>query len=166
MILLVPGNWLLSAAAAACIHEAGHILSLLLLGGKVRSIRLGPFGAVIEGEGVRGAGAVLCTLAGPLCSLLTVLLIRLFPMLAVCGFVQGCFNLLPIFPLDGGRLLEFLMERVLPFSGTGLCSAVERPLFVILLFLVGWGSIRFRWGVVPVLLLLLSAWKAGMRKRP
>lgn len=165
MILLVPGNWLLSAAAAACIHEAGHILSLLLLGGKVRGIRLGPLGAVIEGEGVSGPAAAVCTLAGPLGSFLTLLLLRPFPMLAVCGFLQGCFNLLPVYPLDGGRILAYLLERLVPDSCERIRRVLEHGFFTLLLTAVLCAAIRCRWAA-GLFMLIPAVFIAGLRKKP
>ena len=57
-------------------------------------------------------GECLCALAGPLGSLILAFLP--FSTLALCGLVQGLFNLLPIMPLDGGRILGYFLEMTLP----------------------------------------------------
>ena len=165
MVLLVPGNWLLAALAAACIHEAGHILALVLLGGRVRSVRLGAFGAVIEGEGVSGAGAALCTLAGPLCSFLTVLLARTFPLLALCGLLQAIYNLLPVYPADGGRILCCLSNLLLPGRITDtLTQAVQWGTVCLVLLLGGYAAFVLHLGLLPLLAGIAMALGALKRK--
>ena len=109
-ILLFPAQWLFGAAAAACVHETGHILAVLLLGGNVQRIDIGPFGAKIHAVGIEGVREALCALAGPAGSFLCLLLIRKLPVLGLCALVQGCFNLLPVYPLDGGRVLSCLLK--------------------------------------------------------
>lgn len=113
-ILLLPAKWLLGAVMAACVHEMGHILAVLLLGGIVRRIDIGPLGAKIHAEGIEGGREALCALAGPAGSFLCLLLIRKFPVLGLCALVQGIFNLLPVYPLDGGRALSCLLKRKRP----------------------------------------------------
>lgn len=112
-ILLIPGRWLFGAAAAACVHEAGHVLAVVLLGGKLQWILIGPFGAKIRAEGIEGYREALCALAGPVGSFLCLLLIRKFPVFGLCALVQGIFNLLPVYPLDGGRVLSCLFRGIL-----------------------------------------------------
>ena len=51
---------------------------------------------------------LVCVLAGPAASLLLLLLVRPFPRLALCGFVQGVYNLLPLGRLDGARAVACL----------------------------------------------------------
>ncbi len=111
-LLLLPFSWLLCALTAALVHEAFHIAAVILAGGSVRRICVGCFGARIEAEGTPGSREALCILAGPFGSLLLVCLIRRFPVLGLCGLIQGGFNLLPICPLDGGRALQSLIGWV------------------------------------------------------
>ena len=53
----------------------------------------------------------ICALAGPLGSFSLLLISEYFPEAAVCGLIQGAYNLIPIFPLDGGRVVRFLLPR-------------------------------------------------------
>lgn len=55
---------------------------------------------------------LIAVLAGPAASLLLLSLVRVFPRVAICGLIQGIYNLLPIYPLDGGKALRCLMALV------------------------------------------------------
>lgn len=110
LLLTLPLHWVLAAVAAAGVHEACHLAALRALGGRVLSFHIGVTGAVME-TALSGRGRqCLAALAGPAGSLLLVLTGRWLPHVAVCGLVQGLFNLLPIYPLDGGRILRCFLD--------------------------------------------------------
>jgi Zn-dependent protease len=46
---------------------------------------------------------LLCASAGPAGSILLLVFLHDFPELSVCGIAHGIYNLLPVYPLDGGR---------------------------------------------------------------
>ena len=114
MLLTLPLDWLVGAAAAAAVHEFCHILAVRLTGGKLLSLDLKPGGAVIRAEIPTTTREFLCTLAGPLGSFFLYLLRFRFPKLAVCGLFQGMFNLIPVYPLDGGRMVKLLLDSLCP----------------------------------------------------
>lgn len=111
LLLTVPLGLLASAALAAGLHELCHVLAVRLLGGRVERFSLTLGGAVLDVSGLSRGREALAALAGPVGSLLLLLYLRRFPVLALCGFVQGCFNLLPVYPLDGGRILACALEH-------------------------------------------------------
>ena len=156
LVVLLPLPWLLSAAAAAAIHELCHWAAVRALGGQVYGLHLGPFGASMDAA-LFGAGKqALAILAGPAGSLALLSVGTLWPRLAVCGLIQGLFNLLPLPSLDGGRALQLGLERWCPswapaIVGTGawgVCLAVG------ILCLRLWGKAGLL--VIPVLL-----WQIG-----
>lgn len=166
LLLLLPLNWLLAAATAACIHEAAHLAAVRLLGGRIRQIRLEPFGAVIEAEGIGGPQEALCALAGPLGSLLLVLVIHRVPLLGLCGLIQGVFNLLPVYPMDGGRTVLRLLEAVIPEQADRVTAIIEIAVFFLLLGVTVLGAIRYSLGCFPVFFCILAIGRAILRKRP
>lgn len=143
LLLTLPLNWLLAAMLAAVWHEVCHGLGVLLSGGRILSLTVGPGGIRMDTTSLPRGKSVLCSLAGPLGSLLLLPLAPWFPRLALCGLGQGAFNLLPIYPLDGGRALESLFP---PWRKTRMA----------LLLLLAWGSIFLGLGPVPVLAVALA----------
>jgi Zn-dependent protease len=109
--------------ASVAVHELAHTLVALARGGKVRDITLMLLGGISHFERVpeRPATEALVAAAGPVTSLLVggILLAILHAVghgpsdarlgllyLASLNLVLGLFNLLPAFPMDGGRLLR------------------------------------------------------------
>lgn len=160
-LLIFPLRWLLAALLAAFVHELCHIVAVYLFGGKILSLEIGPFGAVIEAHGLNLFGECICALAGPAGSFLLVGFGHFLPMSAVCGLMQGAFNLLPVYPLDGGRAVSCIFYRVCPKYAASLQLAISCGMIVILFFL---SAVFLRELLIaPVLLLLRSD---ILRKRP
>ena len=97
------------AVAACALHELGHYGAIRFLGGNVKKVRLTAVGAEMMlgnslGYWQEGAAA----LAGPAVNLLLAQLCCRWgggTLFAGINLVLGCFNLLPVRGLDGGRAL-------------------------------------------------------------
>lgn len=125
--------WVIALAGATAFfgsvlsHELSHSLVAERRGLRVRRIRLFIFGGVseIEQEAATAQDELALTIAGPASSialgavLLAVSYVvpspdaveRTVRLLAVVNVMLGVFNLLPGFPLDGGRILRALIWR-------------------------------------------------------
>ena len=115
MVLLFPVRFLLGVFLAAFIHEMGHILAIRLTGGRILAVRLQAFGARIEAAPMEPGRAAVCALAGPAAGAMTMLTWRRFPELGLAGLVQTVFNLLPVYPLDGGQVVRNICCKIREF---------------------------------------------------
>ncbi len=122
-------------------HEFGHVLACRSVGGTANRILLWPLGGLAFVLPPPRPGACLwTTVAGPLVNVALVPVLfglmfatapssdqptsdffNLFQALTVFNLVMLVFNLLPIFPLDGGRILHSLLWYLL---GPGLSLAI------------------------------------------
>ena len=133
-ILMLPLRWNLGVLLAAAVHEIFHLLTIQMTGASVTYLQMTPHGAVIGTGAMTRLQELLSSAAGPVGSFLLLIFIHRFPELALCGTIQGIFNLLPIYPFDGGRILRCLLA-VFP-------ERVQRIMeiwvfvFVILLFVI------------------------------
>lgn len=121
--------------AFAVIHEIGHLIAGIVLGMKPESIQLMPYGLSVSFKLIPkdynkkiGSGNILeikkiiVAVAGPLTNLLIILIvlnsrinINIFSNLMVvyANFLLIIFNLLPIYPLDGGRVLKGILYLII-----------------------------------------------------
>ena len=109
----------LALFGSVLLHELGHALMAATYGISTRHITLYPFGgiAAIESEPNPGLEEFFIALAGPavnfiLAGLLAPAMLidlQLFSLLVGINLVMGIFNLIPAFPMDGGRILRSLL---------------------------------------------------------
>jgi Zn-dependent protease len=140
--------------ACVVLHELGHSFTAMHFGIGVRRILLMPIGGMAELDSIpRQPGReLLITLAGPAVNfaIAGVLwpLVGLggddYPANAV-GFGQlllqanlfmGCFNLLPVFPMDGGRILRALLATQLPYVRATFWAATVAKILAVIAGLV------------------------------
>ena len=142
--------------SAAALHEGGHLLALWGLHGQLQRVTLG-FGDVqIRTAPLPPGAEALCVLAGPAANLLCAgLFLRILPEFAGVSLALGAFNLLPIYPLDGGRLLRLALRSTRAarqwelFVGLLCCAA--------LLALGLWAARRLQTGLWVLLPALIPA---------
>lgn len=123
----------LSACLAAIEHECAHAFAARRYGFRLDKIMLMPYGAVVSGDvtGLSPKEEFFVAIAGPLANLFTALgftaLWWFFPdtypfteAAATVSFSLFFVNLLPAYPLDGGRILGILLrplfKRRTPFA--------------------------------------------------
>jgi len=114
----------------AIIHELGHLLAGCLLGMKPEKIEIMPYGVSISfkltpkdyNKKIKKGNQlelkkILVALAGPCTNIFMIILflnlnINVFDMLTVIysNLLLMLFNLLPIYPLDGGRIIKGLLH--------------------------------------------------------
>ena len=131
LLALDPADLLLPLLLAASLHEAGHLLALRLCRVGVSLLQIGFGGAILHTAPMGRWEAALTAAAGPAVNLLLFALLRpTAPVFALMNLMLAAGNLLPVFPLDGGRILSALCPNLAPRIGDAvlllilLCSMV------------------------------------------
>ncbi len=149
--------WIIPMAA---IHELGHISAAACFGGRIKALKLNLTGAELHfvyPHGCSYHAECLIALMGPVCNLLlSVLLIWLKQYIpAMVGLCLGSFNLLPIVPLDGSRILyHFFAEHI---DGPSAENIVLLTSAVSIGLVAGAGAVAM-FAYANFLLLALAAW--------
>ena len=95
------------------LHESGHLFMLILCGEKPKRLVLHAFGISIDTpSGMSGRKICITALGGPFLSLILAgLFYFVFPPLFTPNLCVGIINLIPVLPLDGGRIIYSILLR-------------------------------------------------------
>lgn len=140
--------------SACALHEAGHFAAVILTGSNVHSLRLTAVGAemkLIPEITLSYTQDLLIAIAGPCVNLLlTWVSIQVDAYLfAGINLCFGVLNLLPVFPLDGGRILSCVLSYFWPVTADKLICVIS-TMFSGALLGLGWAAWR-GWGNLSML---------------
>ena len=110
---------------AAGFHELCHYVVLRTFRIPVVGLRIGMSGMKMDIPELSPIQEFLSALAGPAGGLLLLSFRNWYPELAVCALIQSCYNLLPIHPLDGGRVVKCIASMVFPRYAQWICAGAE-----------------------------------------
>lgn len=163
-------------------HELGHALTAALFGFRTRDITLSLLGgcASLISLPRKAWQELLTALAGPLVSFVlaavTLLCLMVFPIenyflgsvlhyFMYMNFMLGAFNLLPGFPMDGGRIFRSVMRIFMSRSRATLAAMWVGRAFAVLLGIRGLHSIFTggSWGFISILIAWMI-WREGWRE--
>ncbi len=144
--------------ASVLAHELAHSFFTIRYGGSIREIRLYLIGGVaaMEKEVNEPLKEAKMTFAGPLSSIIIGILLLsvnyafnkapvsegnpLFLMIFILGYINiilGLFNLLPAYPMDGGRILRAFLATRMNFVKATEKSATIGKTFAVLMAILG-----------------------------
>lgn len=132
MLLLLPIDWLIGWFIAILIHEGGHIAVLVIFRQQIHAIILDYTGIAIKTDSMHPVQETFCALAGPIIGLSPLLVAKVFPHTAVCALILSCFNMIPVYPLDGGRVVNGILQLIFdPLTATVIKKTITMATYII-----------------------------------
>lgn len=162
----------------AFLHELGHLIAGLLLRLKPKKLEINPFGlaVIFEEFGCKNnefeLKKVIIASAGPITNLIIMLLVIFINLpleqltreiIIYANILIIAFNLLPIYPLDGGRIVKGILYI---FKGKELADSVSNKIAnigAILLTFAGSLAIYY-FKNIAILLMLIYLWALVIRE--
>ena len=131
------------------IHESGHYIFSKIVNFKYSKIIIYPFGGLTlynEDLNVSSNKELFSLLGGILFQLLFFLLIvklfylgfvtyRVYSIIKRINFLLISFNFMPIIPLDGGKLLNIILDKIFSYRTSNIISLIISMIFIVI-FLV------------------------------
>lgn len=165
LILLVPLNWLLSAVVSVIVHELCHVTAIRCFGRRIYSIRIGMGGALISTQPMPLWQELICALAGPAGGLMLLLLARWVPLIALCSSFHTLYNLLPVYPQDGGRAFRCGAKLLLPGKWADfICRFAEYTCLAGVGVLGIYGTFILNAGAFPLIFAILFLYRSHRMK--
>lgn len=167
MLLILPLRWLLAAVIAAMFHELCHTAAVYICQGQIHHLEISVHGAKLNVSELSRPKELLCSLAGPLGGLFLLLFVRWIPRIAVCALFQSFYNLLPLYPLDGGRALWCGTTLFLPENKANkLCAVIEKGCITLIILTAIYSSIVLKLGISSVIPAFFILAQTKIRKTP
>lgn len=130
-----------------CLHELGHIIVIRILKYEISSITLLPFGAIIDCRMKNQSllKELLVYMSGLLVNIIIAMALLIIDRNSPLMYINGIllvFNLLPIVPLDGGKILHVIIAYFSPYKKS--LKFLSYISYIALIFFFYWGLYHFR----------------------
>ena len=167
------------------LHECGHALACRSVGGRADEVVLCPLGGVAYVAPPQRPGATLWSIAaGPLVNVVLVFvffglgvlvgatglaatapdLVRFLRAVSFVNFGLLIFNLLPIYPLDGGQIVRSLLWFAIGRARSLMVASIIGFIGVAAMFLAAWWWQSIWFGILA-LFILANCWRGLMHAR-
>lgn len=144
LLFTIPLPWISAWIIAIIFHEFCHYIAVILCGGETYSLKIGLLGAEMQCSNMSDICQVITILCGPIGGLFLTCFGHCFPRLALSSFFLSLYNLIPLLPLDGGRVLYILFEKRKWFYH------FEKFLLIILFFCAVFLTFFLKLGLLPI----------------
>ncbi|MDE5984223.1 MAG: hypothetical protein K2H13_03085 [Eubacterium sp.] len=129
---MLGANELLYLLLFSGLHELGHLIVLAICGGRADILTFSFYGLALKySSQLSRLKEFFVLLAGPLVNLILYIIIR-----DDINLVLFAINILPIYPLDGGRMLRLFSYRI--------SVIISKMLLVLIVILSIWLIIKFK----------------------
>ncbi|MED1792546.1 M50 family metallopeptidase [Brevibacillus nitrificans] len=169
---IMTGHFLevLTLFVIVLIHEIGHVAMARELGWTVTEVQLLPFGGVATMEDAYATDPldeIVVALAGPFLNVVMMAVSYLFwytgiwteewaYFFLISNVTIALFNLLPIWPLDGGRIVQAILCWVMPYRQAAIISLTGSTLLAGLLVGLSAWELKINVLVIGVYLLAVN----------
>ena len=154
----------LSFLLSVLVHELGHLLVMKLWKIPVGDVVIGAGGAKIETGTMGHLAELCCAAAGPAAGVAFGLATaRLLPQAAVVSVFLSLINLLPVHPMDGGRILRSILCMNMDEAKVSkITKTVASVVCCVLMICACWATIQLQMGIWPIFAALILLCRAGL----
>ena len=124
------------------VHEIGHILMSLLFKWRIDKIIILPFGGLTKYNEIINRPLIeelLVSISGVLFQLIVYKIIYKYidyKYFMIINYFIIIFNLIPIYPLDGSKILNIIFNKITSFKNSILLTVIVSYVFIIILSLL------------------------------
>lgn len=161
----------------AIIHEFGHLIAGLLLGMKPKKIEIMPYGVSIKFQlttndynkkikkgNILELKKILVAIAGPLTNIIIIIIatqikLGIFNQMIIiyANILLILFNLIPMYPLDGGRIIKAILH--IEFGKENSEKYINTISFVTIIILTLISSILVYWlKNISIFIIIIFLW--------
>lgn len=149
------------------LHELAHLITGIFIGGVPKKITLNPLGVSLDFYSYGKNKTILRCLfyvSGPLLNLIFSIIFNYLKLdyflkvkIIYTNLILCIFNLIPILPLDGGKLLNEILKKVIGYNKASIfCIYFSKCLLFIVSFLYAIFLIKFK--NIFILFIIIYLW--------